>query len=484
MDKPNKFYITNAIPYVNAKPHIGHAMEFVQSDTIARLHKQMGEDVLLLCGADENALKNVQAAEQEKITIQELVDRNSRLFEDLAKKLNVKFDIFQRGSSEKHHNPSQKLWELCYKNGDIYKNQYKGLYCIGCELFYEKDELNEKRECFEHPGKKLEEVSEENYFFKLSKYQKEIEEILKSNRIRIVPQNRENEALSFVKKGLKDISISRSNKRARNWGVRVPNDPDQKMYVWFDALNIYQSGIGFGWDDAKYKKWWPADLHVIGKGILRFHAIYWPAFLLSAGLSLPKSIFVHEYITVNGQKMSKTLGNVIDPIELVNKYGSDPLRYYFLRYISPFADGDFSHEKFKKIYNADLANGLGNLIARVAKLCENSSYVQMGSQSRVSGHLISIEGYSDSISQFRFNDALSFIWKKIAALDKFINDEKPWDLQKERDRRLKSVLAHSIDQIQEIAALLEPFLPETSQKIEEQFKDPQVKSGEPLFPRI
>ena len=247
------------------------------------------------------------------------------------------------------------------------------------------------------------------------------------------------------------------------------------MYVWFDALNIYRSGA---------LDWWPADLHVIGKGILRFHAIYWPAFLLSAGLSLPKSIFVHEYITVNGQKISKTLGNVIDPIELINKYGSDPLRYYLLRSISPFADGDFSKEKFEEIYNADLANGLGNLISRVTKLCENSNYVQMGSQSRVSGHLISIEDYSDAISQFRFNDALSFIWKKIAALDKFINDEKPWDLLKAADKRLRSVLAHSVDQIQEIAALLEPFLPETAQKIEDQFKGPKIVSQKPLFPRL
>lgn len=471
----NKFYITNAIPYVNAKPHIGHAMEFVQSDTIARFHRQMGEDVLLLCGADENAIKNVQAAEREKITVQKLVDRNSKLFEDLAQRLNVKFDIFQRGSSEKHHNSSRKLWELCYKNGDIYKKQYAGLYCIGCELFYERHELNEKGECLEHPGKKLEEVSEENYFFKLSKYQKEIEEILKSNKVRIVPQKRKNEALFFIKEGLKDISISRSNKRAKKWGVGVPNDTSQKMYVWFDALNIYRSGA---------PDWWPADLHVIGKGILRFHAIYWVAFLLSAKLSLPKNIFVHEYITVNGAKMSKTLGNVIDPIEIIDKYGPDSLRYYLLRHVSPFADGDFSKEKFKEIYNADLANGLGNLIARVAKLCENSNYTQMGSQSRVSEHLISIEEYSEAIFQFRFNDALSFVWKKIAALDKFINDEKPWDLFKAGDRRLKSVLAHSIDQIQEIAALLEPFLPETAQIIEEQFKKPQIKSQNPLFPRI
>jgi len=480
----NKFYITNAIPYVNAKPHIGHALEFVESDTIARFHRQMGEEVLLLCGADENAIKNVQAAEQEKITVRQLVDRNSRLFEELAKKLNVDFDVFQRGSSEQHHKSSQKLWELCYKNGDIYKKQYTGLYCIGCELFYERHELNEKGECLEHPGKKLEEVSEENYFFKLSKYKKGIEKILKSNKIRIVPENRKNEALSFIKVGLKDISISRSNKRAKNWGVSVPGDTSQKMYVWFDALNIYQSGIGFDSDEKMYKKWWPANLHVIGKGILRFHAIYWIAFLLSAKLSLPESIFVHEYITVNGQKMSKTLGNVIDPLELIHEYGSNPLRYYLLRHISPFADGDFSKDKFEEIYNADLANGLGNLIARVAKLCENSNYVQMGSESRVSGHLISIEEYSDAISQFRFNDALSFVWKKIAALDKFINDEKPWDLFKNEDKRLKSVLSHSIDQIQEIAALLEPFLPETAEKIEKQFQGPEIKSQKPLFPRL
>ena len=483
-NKSNKFYITNAIPYVNAKPHIGHALEFIQSDVIARYHRQIGDDVLLLCGSDENAIKNVQAAEEEKISVQRLVDRNSRLFEDLAKKLNVKFDVFQRGSSKQHYSSSQKLWELCYKNGDVYKKQYTGLYCMGCELFYEKRELDENEECFEHPGKKLEKVSEENYFFKLSKYQKEIEEILKSNKIRIIPENRKNEVLTFIGQGLKDISISRSNKRAKNWGVSVPNDTYQKIYVWFDALNIYQSGIGFEWNNEMYKKWWPADLHVIGKGILRFHAIYWPAFLLSAGLALPKSIFVHEYITVNGEKMSKSLGNVIDPIKLIDKCGSNPLRYYLLRYISPFTDGDFSHEKFKEIYNADLANGLGNLIARVAKLCENSSYVQMGSESRVSGHLISIEGYSDAISQLRFNDALSFVWKKIATLDKFINDEKPWDLFKAGDNRLKSVLAHSVDQIQEIAVLLEPFLPETAKKIEEQFKGPNIKSRNLLFPRI
>ncbi|MEK7186618.1 MAG: methionine--tRNA ligase [Patescibacteria group bacterium] len=484
MTKANKFFITNAIPYVNAQPHIGHAMEFVQSDVIARFHQQIGDEVLLLCGSDDNSLKNVQAAEALKIPVQELVDKNSKLFEELASKLNVKFDVFQKGSSESHHKSSQELWNLCNKSGDIYKKQYTGLYCVGCELFYEKNELNENGECFEHPGKKLEEVSEENYFFKLSKYQNQIQKIIENDEIAIYPQIRKNEALAFLKQGLEDISISRSNSRARNWGVGVPNDDTQKMYVWFDALNIYQSGIGFALDEKKYQTWWPADLHVIGKGILRFHAVYWPAFLLSAGLHLPESILVHEYITVNGQKMSKSLGNVIDPSELLEKYGTDPLRYYLLRNISPFADGDFSEDKFKESYNADLANGLGNLISRVAKLCENANYIQMGTTSRESQHLIDIDGYSQAMSEFKFNDALSFVWNKISALDKFINEEKPWDLIKVQDSKIKRVLAHAVDQIQEIAALLEPFLPETARKIEEQFKGPKITSQSPLFPRI
>lgn len=475
MDKANKFFITNAIPYVNAKPHIGHALEFVQSDVIARYHRQLGEDVTLLCGSDDNSLKNVQAAGALKIPVQELVDKNSKLFEDLAKKLNVQFDIYQKGSAENHHKSSQELWKLCEANGDIYKKSYTGLYCVGCEMFYDKSELNENGECFEHPGKKLEEVSEENYFFRLSKYQKELEDIIENDKIVIYSNSRKNEVLAFIKKGLEDISISRSNERARNWGVTVPGDDTQKMYVWFDALNIYRSAN---------ENLWPADLHVLGKGILRFHAIYWPAFLLSAKLLLPKGIFVHEYITVNGQKMSKSLGNVIDPVELIDKYGAEPLRYYFLRYISPFSDGDFSESKFKDVYNADLANGLGNLVARVAKLCENANYVQMGTSSRTSQHLIDVEEYSGPLSEFKFNEALVFVWNKISDLDKFINEEKPWALLDQQNPKIKSVLAHSIDQIQEIAGLLEPFLPETAEKIEEQFKGPKIASAPPLFPRI
>lgn len=481
----SKFYITNAIPYVNAKPHIGHALEFIYSDVVRRYHKTLGDDTLLLCGADENALKNVQAAEKENVTVQELVDKNAVLFEEIAKKLNVQFDIFQKGSDKEHHyTASQKLWELCEKASAIYKKKYKGLYCVGCEEFKTESELNEKSECPEHSGKPLEEVEEENYFFKLSKYQDQLLKIIESNEYEIVPAFRKNEIVTFIKSGLQDFSISRSNERAKNWGVPVPNDSSQRIYVWFDALNIYQSGIGFGWDEKKYNTWWPADLHVIGKGIIRFHAVYWPAILLSAGLKLPKKLFVHEYFTVNGQKMSKSVGNVYDPIPLVEKHGADPLRYFCLAKISPFQDGDFSEEKFYEVYNADLANGLGNLVARVAKLCETADYSHMVAGDKTATHLIDIAEYSEAMEAFRFNDAIGFVWQKEGELDKFINQEKPWELVKRGDSRAKGVLAHAVDQIQEIAVLLEPFLPETAKKIETQFKGPKITSQKPLFPRV
>lgn len=486
----SKFYITAAIPYVNAQPHVGHALGFVYSDTIARYQKLKGDDVLLLCGGDENALKNVQAAEKEGEEVQPFVDKNNLLFVELTKKLNCDFDVWQKGSDQKHHfTSSQKLWELCEKNGDIYKKEYTGLYCVGCETFYTNDELDEKGECFEHPGKKLEEVKEENYFFKLSSYQKQITDLIKTDALKITPNKRKNEMLGFLKEPLQDISISRSNKRAKNWGVPVPGDPTQRMYVWFDALNIYQSGIGFGWDEEKYNKWWPADVHVIGKGIIRFHAIYWPAFLLSAKLALPKELFVHEYFTLNGQKISKSLGNVIDPIGLIETYGADALRFYLLKHFSPFSDGDFSEEKFKEAYNADLANGLGNLVARVAKLCENTDYSrhsgeEQSDDSRISKRSwASQDDFTKTVQEFRFNEALAFIWEKISKVDKYINDKEPWKLAKINKEQLTTVLDHAVEQIREIAILLKPFLPETAKIIEEQFSG-KITVQKPLFPRI
>ena len=471
-----KYYITAAIPYVNAAPHIGHALEFVQTDVVKRYRKLLGDETLSLSGADENALKNVQAAEKEGVPIQEFVDKNSEIFAKLAKKLDVGFDIWQKGSDrEKHYPSSQKLWKLCNKNGDIYKEKYEGLYCVGCEAFYSPEELDKKGECHEHPGKKLQEVSEENYFFRLSKYQNRLTKLIESNKLKIIPETRKNEVLSFLKQGLKDISISRTNERAKNWGVPVPDDPSQRIYVWFDALNIYQSGIGFGWDEKKYNKWWPADVHVIGKGIIRFHAVYWPAFLLSAGLELPKSIFVHGYFTVNGQKMSKTLGNIIDPFYLIKKYGADTLRYYLLAKFSPFTDGDFSEEKLKGAHNAYLANGIGNLVARVARLCEIAK-IEV-SQSK---NLELSKKIREHLDSFRFDLAIGTIWKEIARLDKKIDENRLW----ENTNKKKEVLIEVIQKIRQIAFDLKPFLPETAEKIEKQLRGPKIKSTRPLFPRI
>ena len=476
MAMANKFYITTAIPYVNAAPHVGHALEFVQADTIARVHRLLGDDTRLLSGGDENALKNVQAAEKAGIPLQEFIDQNSSLFEELAKKLNVQFDVFQKGSDTEHHYASsQKLWKLC--EHDIYKKSYEGLYCVGCEQYYTKDELNAEGECFEHPGKKLELVKEENYFFKLSSYQEKIIDLITTDAVKIVPESKKNEVLAFLKQPLLDISISRSNERAKNWGVPVPDDDTQRMYVWFDALNIYQSGVGFGWDDEQYNHWWPADVHVIGKGITRFHAIYWPAFLLSAGLGLPKTILVHGYFTVDGQKMSKTVGNIVDPITLIEKYGAESLRYYFLRELPTFADGDFSERRFKELYNADLANGLGNLTSRVAKLSGSIAY----DKHHVSYKDVFTGDYRKAIDEYRLHDAVNLIWEKIKITDKLINDKEPWRLT-EIERT--PVIKEAVSQIITIATMLAPFLPETSEKILKQFQESTITSESPMFPRI
>jgi methionyl-tRNA synthetase len=479
-----KFYITTAIPYVNARPHIGHALEFVQTDVIARYHRQKGEDILLLSGSDENALKNVQAAEKAGVPVQRFIDENAQAFVDLAHKLGIRFDVFQKGSSKDHHASSQKLWELCQKAGDIYKKSYEGLYCVGCEAFYTPDELNENQECVEHPGRKLETVSEENYFFKLSTYQDRLINLLEKDELRIVPATRKNEVLSFLKQPLQDISISRSNERAKNWGVPVPGDDTQRVYVWFDALNIYQSGIGFGLNEETYKKWWPADVHVIGKGIIRFHAVYWPAFLLSAGLPLPKTLFVHGYLTVGGQKMSKTIGNVIDPLPLIEKYGADAVRYFLLREIPSAEDGDFTEEKFVERYNADLASGLGNLVARVLAMAEKTmpnDKVQIPNEFRnpkfkaLLGEAQSKT--SDALDEFQFGKALEHIWGVIQFCDKYIDEKKPWV----ESGNQKEVLGDLLYALEGIGNLLVPFLPEASGKIKVQLSGGERTS---LFPRL
>ncbi|KKS55658.1 MAG: Methionine-tRNA ligase [Candidatus Gottesmanbacteria bacterium GW2011_GWA1_42_26] len=421
------------------------------ADVIRRYHQLLNQEVLYLCGADENALKIFQAAEKSGQTPQAFTDLHNQEFLEVAKQLNVHFDIWQRGSDQKNHFPSsQKLWELCQKNGDIYKKSYTGLYCVGCEMFYTEDELNEKGECFEHPGRKLDKVSEENYFFKLSRYQTFLEDLLVHDKLKVIPDIRKNEALAFVQRGLPDFSISRSRERARGWGIPVPGDESQIMYVWFDALNIYQTGIGFHGDETTYRKWSPQDVMVIGKGIIRF-------------------------LTVDGQKMSKTIGNVVDPIEVIQKYGTDATRYYLLREIPSTADGDYSQRRFKELYNADLANGLGNLVARISRLAEKVTLTPPLTEEFQAD-------YKNLLNSFQFDLALAWIWEKIKITDKFINDNEPWKITDQK--KLTEVLQKAVNEIGEIAFHLQPFLPDTAEKILTQFSGSQIKSQPPLFPRL
>jgi methionyl-tRNA synthetase len=462
-----KFYVTAAIPYVNAAPHIGHALEFIQVDVVARFHKLLGDEVTSLTGGDENALKNVQAAEKARTPVQEFVDKNAQLFLDLTKKLNTQFSVFQKGTSPSHFKSSQDLWDRCFEKGDIYKKDYEGLYCVGCETFYAEDELNEKGECFEHPGKKLDKVSESNYFFKLSSYQSQLVQLIQSDQLKIYPEFRKNEVLSFLKEPLRDISISRSNERAKNWGVPVPNDPTQRIYVWFDALNIYRSGVD--------EKTWPADLHIIGKGIIRFHTVYWPAFLLSAGLPLPKAVFAHGYLTVNSQKMSKSVGNIIDPLEIIKKYGVDPLRYYLLREIPPFDDGDFSYRRLDEIYSSDLANELGNLVMRITTLAEKDGLnINNETMKQLNNETVKL------FNNFQFNLILENIWKNIKLLNKSTDDFAPW---KKISEERKEFLTKSLNGINQVGYELQPFLPETSEKILKATTG-KISKILPLFPRL
>lgn len=470
-----RIYIIQAIPYVNAAPHVGHALEYVQADCLARFYRLNDYDVLYSSGADENSLKNVQAAEKEGVPVQKLVDKYAKSFFDLKDAFNLTFDIFNRTSTKEHFRGAQKFWNLC-REEDIYKKKYKGLYCVGCEQFYTPGELVDGK-CPEHlivP----EEVSEENYFFKLSNYQEFLEKLISTDKLKITPPSRKNEVLSFIKGGLEDFSISRSKERARGWGVPVPGDDTQVMYVWFDALVTYLTALGFGNDENVYRDFWVNNknkIHVIGKGIIRFHAVYWIAMLESANLELPSEEFVHGYITVNGQKISKTLGNVIDPFDLVKKYGADVIRFYLLREIPAWGDGDFSESRLKELYNGELANGLGNLVARVARLASDVNLKLPEKR-----NFTFKKAVSDHIKTYRFDLAIMAIWDEVSKLDKQINKTKPWEL---KGAELKKVLAPIAQEIREIAFNLSPFVPETSQKILGQFTG-EIKAEKPLFPRI
>ena len=462
------FYLTTAIPYVNAAPHLGHALEFVQTDVLGRYQRLKGKEVGLVTGSDENSLKNVHAAEKLGITTAELCKNNAAMFKKLADEICLSYTSFQRTSDKEKHWPGiHQLWNLCKK--DIYKKKYKGLYCVGCECFYDEEELPDGV-CPEHRTKP-ELIEEENYFFKLSEYQDKLVELIEKDELKILPETRKNEVLSFIKGGLNDFSISRSITRAKGWGVPVPDDPEQIMYVWFDALGTYLTGIGYGTDEKEFEKYWPADIHVIGKGILRFHAIYWPAILLSAGLKLPKSVFVHGYITVEGQKMSKTLGNIIDPFHMIDKYGVDPLRYCLLSEVPTFDDGDFSERNLIEKNNNELIANLGNLVNRTMVFIANNFDGKIPEAKDISKEDMQfleeqkkvIKEIEGELDKDNIREGVNIIVGKFAKnANRYFQDNKPWELVKTDKERAGTVLNFLANQVKDIAILIHPYLPNSS----------------------
>lgn len=489
-----KFYVTTSIAYTNAPPHVGYTLELIQADVLARYNRSLGKDVFFLTGTDEHGRKNAEAAEKLGKNTQQFVDEIAGQFLKLTEALNISNNDFIRTSDQKHHWPSvNKIWAKLNEAGDLYKANYRGLYCIGHEAFMKPSEL-ENDLCPLH-GQKPQIVEEENWFFRLTKYKKQIKELVTGNEIKILPTSKVNEILRMLDE-LEDISFSRPGKDLI-WGIPVPNDPKSIVYVWGDALVNYLSAIGYDQETEEFKKLWPADVHLIGKDILKFHAIYWPAMLLSAGLSLPKSIYVHGFITVDGQKMSKTLGNVIDPFKLVEKYGVDPVRYYLLKEIPSNDDGDFSYKKLEDRYNGDLANNLGNLVSRVAKLIETKLNGELIFDNRFLDNEAAVKidetgkKVNEAIAEFKLHEALARIWELLTFANVYIDEHKPWvdDVQPEH---ILKTLTTSVKILDIASKLLEPFLPETSQKILAAFsrskesKDNVFRAVkiEPLFPRL
>ncbi|MEZ4677772.1 MAG: methionine--tRNA ligase [Caldilineaceae bacterium] len=479
------WYITTSIPYVNAQPHIGHALEMVQADTLARYYRLTGVAVRLQSGTDENALKNVQAAEREGIPTAELIERNATRFQALEKILTLSLDDFIRTSTEERHRLGvQAFWRACVESGDIYKRAYRGLYCVGCELFYTEEELINGR-CPVHETVP-DVVEEENFFFRLARYGDALATLIKSDALHIVPETRKNEVLSFIQRGLHDFSISRSQARAKGWGIPVPDDPSQVIYVWFDALVNYITGPGYATSAMDYQQFWISDikrLHIIGKDITRFHAIYWPAMLLSAKLPLPTTILVHGFITINGGKVSKSKGNVIDPVALVTQYGTDALRYYLLRKVPTTSDANFTLDEFVLTYNADLADQLGNLVQRVIKMVERycSGQIPACGELQPRDHeLVALAGVQQATIHAAFVDyalhrAIEAVRELVVAANKYVVDVAPWTLAKAAqagDESAKAELETTLYLLLEVVRLighyLAPFLPETADAIGKQ----------------
>lgn len=455
------FYLTTTLPYVNAAPHIGFALELVQADILVRYQALMGREVFFNTGTDEHGLKIHRKAVEEGRDPQAYVDEYAKKFRDLKEKLNLYPDLhFVRTSDSGHKAAAQELWRRCAAKGDIYKKKYKGLYCVGDEAFIKETDLVDGK-CPNHPTMTPIEIEEENYFFKLSNYQKFILDYLKSPDV-ITPDWRRQEAVDFVEGGLEDFSISREKSRM-SWGVPVPDDDTQVMYVWFDALTNYISTLGWPEDkEGLFKKFWVdgETLQIAGKDQVRFQSIMWQGMLMSAGLPGTKRVLYHGFITSGGQKMSKSLGNVIDPLAIVEEYGIDALRYFLARHIHPFGDSDFTMDKFKAAYNADLANGLGNLVARVMQMA--SQYLDGPADLSDFKKPLSI---SQWMEKFEISNAIAALQGNIKALDELIQTQKPFEVVKTDKERSKLQVIYMVKELYRIAENLQPFMPQTSKKI-------------------
>ncbi|MDP2652229.1 MAG: methionine--tRNA ligase [bacterium] len=468
-------YITTTLPYVNADPHLGHALEFVEADCLARAARLTGDEVFFNIGTDEHGAKIAQKAESEGKTPQVYADEYAARFKTFANRLAISYDSFIRTTDAAHMRVAQEFWKRCEAAGDIYKAEHEIKYCVGCELEKTDSELVDGC-CPLHQNLKIEIRKEENYYFRFSKYQDALLKQYKTQKDFVVPAERMHEITTFVAAGLKDFSISRRKEKLA-WGIPVPWDEEHVMYVWFDALVNYVSVIGWPEDEERFKKWWPA-IQLAGKDNLRQQTAMWQAMLMSAGLPVSQQIFIHGFITSEGKKMSKTLGNVIDPLALVEKYGSDAVRYVLLRHMSPFEDSDLTLEAFHDHYTAHLTNGLGNLVARVMKLAEThlSEPIQKPEVTPFP------QEYWNMLNAFEFNRAMDWVWERIQRLDERITREEPFRLVKEDAEKGRALIAEMVTELYQIGRFLNPFMPKTNEIIKETVLE--NKKPENLFPRL
>ena len=472
------YYVTTSIPYVNGEPHIGFGMELLYGDVLARAARSEGKPVIFSTGTDEHGGKVAEKAAEQKLTPKAFTDQVSQQFRDLAKLLNISNDRFIRTTDPGHEQRAQLIWKALAK--DIYKGKYAGLYCTGCEAFVTEAVAKENNGVCPHHNKPYEKIEEENYFFKLSKYAPEIKAAIENGSYRLLPATRKHEIQQVINDGLEDISISRQKEKI-SWGIPVPGDANQVMYVWFEALMNYITVLGYPEHDD-FKKFWPANVHVIGKDILRFHAAIWPGMLLGLGIPLPKMLYVHGFVTVEGKKMSKSLGNVIHPKQITDSYGTDAFRYYFLRYVPSYDDGDFSWDKLHHAYNNELANELGNAVQRTVAMIKQ---YQNGIIGTIPPAEHDTAQYRKALEDCRFDRALDEVWEQVRGLNQYIDEEKPWVVAKQGDaEHLRDVLAYQASCLLEIAQLLAPFMPETATKIQQILGEGVIRPIEgSLFPR-